>query len=267
MSWKNLLLTGLLTILISGCSQLDSLLNKLPFTADDSSKKSQENQQNEPSVNDPLSLESIFFNEIKEVDGKNVIQNSANILALVNKEFFLPEDYTPDDLVRPEVEFSFGDVEIEKSLMRREAAGALEKMFASAKQEGIELYAISGYRSYSRQESLFNAEIERVGMDKAVQAVAIPGASEHQSGLAMDISSRSNKFYLNEAFAKTVEGKWLKDNAHLFGFILRYPKEKTEVTNYVYEPWHFRYVGEKAAKVMYDHNWTLEEYFNEVKKM
>jgi zinc D-Ala-D-Ala carboxypeptidase len=267
MSWKNLLLAGLISILVSGCSQLDSLVNKLPFTADDSSKKNQENQQNEPPVNDPLSLESIFFNEIKEVDGKNVIQNSENILALVNKDYFLPEDYTPNDLVRPEVEFSFGDVEIEKGLMRREAAVALEKMFAAAKQDGIELYAISGYRSYSRQESLFNAEIERVGMDKAVQAVAIPGASEHQSGLAMDISSRSNKLYLNEAFAKTVEGKWLKDNAHSFGYILRYPKEKTKVTNYVYEPWHFRYVGKKAAKVMFEHNWTLEEYFNEVKKM
>lgn len=267
MSWKNLFLVGLMTILVGGCSQLDSLLNKLPFTTDDSNKENQQNQQNESPVNDPLSLESIFFNEIKEVDGKNVIQNSGNILALVNKEFFLPEDYAPDDLVRPEVEFSFGDVEIEKGLMRREAAEALEEMFAAAKQDGIELYAISGYRSYSRQESLFNAEKERVGMEKAVQAVAIPGASEHQSGLAMDISSRSNKFYLNEAFAKTVEGKWLKDNAHLFGYILRYPKDKTKVTNYVYEPWHFRYVGKKAAKVMYEHNWTLEEYFNEVKKM
>lgn len=265
MIWKNVLLIGSMIFLFSGCSQINSLVDKLPFTAKDSSNRSQ--QQDESQINDPLSLESIFFNDIKEVDGKNVIQNSTNVMALVNKEFYLPEEYIPEDLVRPDVEFSFGEVEIEKSLMRKEAAESLENMFTNAAENGIELYAVSGYRSYSRQKSLFEAEINRVGIEKAEQAVAIPGASEHQSGLAMDISSRSNKFYLNEAFADTTEGKWLKENAHRFGFILRYPKEKIDITNYVYEPWHFRYVGVKAATIMYEHNWTLEEYFNEVKKM
>lgn len=151
--------------------------------------------------------------------------------------------------------------------MRKEAAEALEKMFTNAAKNGIEILAVSGYRSYSRQKSLYDAEVNRVGVEKAEQAVAIPGASEHQSGLAMDISSRSNKLYLNEAFANTTEGKWLKENAHHFGFILRYPKEKMDITNYMYEPWHFRYVGVKAATIMYEHSWTLEEYFNEVKKI
>lgn len=267
MAWKNMLLIGFMTILVSGCSQINSLVNKLPFIADDSNNKNQQTQQKESQINDPLSLEAIFFNDIKEVDGKNIIQNSTNVMALVNKEYFLPEDYTPEDLVKPDVAFSFGDMEIEKSLLRTEAAAALEEMFADAAKNGIELYAVSGYRSYSRQKSLYDAEINRVGIEKAEQAVAIPGASEHQSGLAMDISSRSNKYYLNEAFAKTAEGKWLKDNAHRFGFILRYPKEKIDITNYMYEPWHFRYVGVKSATIMYEHNWTLEEYFNEVKKM
>jgi zinc D-Ala-D-Ala carboxypeptidase len=266
MIWKNVLLIVSMIFLLSGCSQFNSLVDKLPFTANDSSNSNQQ-QQDESQVSDPLSLESIFFNDIKEVDGKNVIQNSTNVMALVNKEFYLPEEYIPDDLVRPDVAFSFGEVNIEKSLMRREAAESLEKMFTNAAENGIELYAVSGYRSYSRQQSLFEAEINRVGIEKAEQAVAIPGASEHQSGLAMDISSRSNKLYLNEAFANTTEGKWLKENAHRFGFILRYPKEKMDITNYVYEPWHFRYVGVKAATIMYEHNWTLEEYFNEVKKM
>lgn len=266
MGWKTLLSIGFLTILINGCSQIDSLLNKLPFTADEPSKNQQAQEDISP-LNDPLSLESIFFNEIKEVDGKNVIQNSSNVMALVNKDFYLPEDYSPGDLVRPNVEFSFGEEEIEKSLMRKEAAVALENMFAAAAKNGIELYAISGYRSYSRQQSLFEAEVNRVGLEKATQAVAFPGASEHQTGLAMDISSKSNKLYLNEAFADTTEGKWLKDNAYRFGFILRYPKEKKDITNYMYEPWHFRYVGIKAATIMYEHNWTLEEYFNEVKKI
>jgi zinc D-Ala-D-Ala carboxypeptidase len=266
MVWKNIVLIGSMTVLFSGCSQINSLVDKLPFASNDSSNN-QQTQQDESPINDPLSLESIFFNEIKEVDGKNVIQNSTNVMALVNKEFFLPEDYIPEDLVRPEVEFSFKEEDIEKSLMRKEAAEALEKMFADAEKNGIEIFAVSGYRSYSRQKSLYEAEINRVGIEKAEQAVAIPGASEHQSGLAMDISSRSNKLYLNEAFANTIEGKWLKENAHRFGYILRYPKEKRDITNYMYEPWHFRYVGVKAASIMYEHNWTLEEYFNEVKKI
>jgi zinc D-Ala-D-Ala carboxypeptidase len=265
MVWKNVLLIGSMTVLLSSCSQINSLLNKIPFTANDSGNSHE--QKEETQINDPLSLESIFFNDIKEVDGKNVIQNSTNVMALVNKEFYLPDDYIPQDLVRPDVEFSFGDVDTEKSLMREEAATALENMFSTAQNSGIELYAVSGYRSYNRQQQLFNAEINRVGIEKAEQAVAIPGASEHQSGLAMDISSKSNKFYLNEAFANTTEGIWLKDNAHRFGFILRYPKEKIDITNYMYEPWHFRYVGVKAATIMYEYNWTLEEYFNEVKKM
>jgi zinc D-Ala-D-Ala carboxypeptidase len=267
MIWKNVVMIGSMTILISGCSQINSLIDKLPFASNDSSNNNQQTQQDESPINDPLSLESIFFNDIKEVDGKYVIQNSTNVMALVNKEFFLPEDYVPEDLVKPDVEFSFGDVDIEKSLLRKDAAKGLEIMFNDAAKNGIELYAVSGYRSYIRQKSLYDAEVKRVGIEKAEQAVAIPGASEHQSGLAMDISSKSNRFYLNAAFANTPEGEWLKENAHRFGFILRYPKEKTAITNYMYEPWHFRYVGEKAAGIMYEHNWTLEEYFNEVKKI
>ncbi|MBY0145985.1 D-alanyl-D-alanine carboxypeptidase family protein [Neobacillus niacini] len=267
MIWKNVVMIGSMTLLFSGCSQINSLVDKLPFASNDSSNNNQQTQQEEIPIDDPLSLESIFFNDIKEVDGKNVIQNSTNVMALVNKEFFFPADYVPDDLVKPDVAFSFKDIGTEKSLMRRDAAKALEIMFKDAAEYGIELYAVSGYRSYVRQKSLYDAEVERVGSEKAEQAVAIPGASEHQSGLAMDISSKSNRFYLNTAFANTPEGKWLKENAHRFGFILRYPKEKTAITNYMYEPWHFRYVGEKAARIMYEHNWTLEEYFNEVKKI
>ena len=151
--------------------------------------------------------------------------------------------------------------------MRKEAADALTKMFSEAKNAGIELFAVSGYRSYSRQKSYLMQKLIDVGREKADQAVAIPGSSEHQSGLAMDIASKSTNFNLDESFADTKEGKWLEENAHRFGFILRYPKGKEAITNYMYEPWHFRYVGVKAAKIIYKHNWTFEEYFNEVKKM
>lgn len=262
---KNYLLIVAISLLVSGCSQINSLLDKLPFHGEDLNE--QQTQDQNSSEYDPLSLESIFFNDIKEVDGKKVIQNSTNTLALVNKQFYLPEDYVPKDLVRPEVAFSFSEQENEKSLMRKEAAKALEKMFLDAKNNGMELYAVSGYRSYSRQKNLFDAESNKVGKEKAMQAVAIPGSSEHQSGLAMDISSKAVKNYLVKEFEDTAEGKWLAENAHRFGFILRYPKGKESITNYMYEPWHFRYVGVKAAKVIYENNWTLEEYFNEVKRI
>jgi zinc D-Ala-D-Ala carboxypeptidase len=220
----------------------------------------------EESVPPELQLESKFFNQVKAVDGKQVIQNPANILALVNKEFALGE-YKPEDLVRPKVPFVFGNQELEKAYIREEAARSLEQMFAAAKSQQIFLTAISGYRSYEYQEMLLNREIEQFGKEKAVMAVAPPGQSEHQSGLAMDISSKSNKFQVNIEFGQTKEGKWLAENAYKYGFILRYPEDKVDITKYQYEPWHFRYVGPEAAKVIHENDWTLEEYFQNVKKI
>jgi zinc D-Ala-D-Ala carboxypeptidase len=265
------------SILLTGCSGLDSYLEKIPFM-----KKELDTVQVEHSTNkavnkgnknstkqteNQITLEAAYFNQIKQVNGKNVIQNPTNIMALVNQHFGLPSTYAPKDLVRPKVLFSFGNQEIEKSYLRKDAAAALEKMFAEAKKQNIELYAVSGYRSYARQAELFQAEINQVGKEKAVQAVAVPGTSEHQTGLAIDISSKSVNFVLTEKFGETPEGKWLANHAHKFGFILRYPKDKESITGYQYEPWHFRYVGVEAAKVMYEKNLTLEEFFDIVEKI
>lgn len=265
-----LIVLGIIVIL-SGCSQLTE---KFHFSSDGEARDTQEDkqeksneQQKKSQEDDALTLSSEYFNEIKEVDGRKVIQNPENILALMNKEYALPDDYVPDDLVRPNVNFSFGDQDIEKSYLRKEAAEALEEMFAQAEKEGIELFAVSGYRSYDRQKVLYDAEVAKVGEEKAIEAVAYPGNSEHQSGLSLDISSRSVNLELTQQFGETKEGKWLKENAHKFGFILRYPKEKEDITGYKYEPWHFRYVGKEAAKVIYENQLTLEEYFDLVKKI
>jgi zinc D-Ala-D-Ala carboxypeptidase len=272
MKWKNILLIIGCLFIFTGCSNLDSYLKKVPFLSKKhNNEKITQTEKNtgEQTKNqeESIGLEAIYFNDIKQVDGKNMIQNPSNIISLVNKNYMLSGNYIPKDLVRPNVTFSFGDQKIEKSLLRKEAADALEKMFAEAEKSGIELFAVSGYRSFSRQQILFDAEIKKVGKEKAEQAVALPGSSEHQSGLAMDIASQSTNLDLTEGFAQTVEGKWLAENAHRFGFILRYPKGKEAVTIYEYEPWHFRYVGVKAASIIYDHHWTLEEFFNEVKKL
>ena len=250
---------------LCACSLNEAQGEKNPAKKENPQKEVKE--EKEDAAQDDLVLEAAYFNEINEVDGKKVILNPANILSLTNKEFSLPADYAPNDLVRPNVAFSFGDEDVEKSYLRSEAAAALEKMFVAAKEEGVILYAVSGYRSYDRQKAVLAAEINRVGKEKAEQAVAIPGTSEHQSGLAMDISSESEGYLLTENFGLQAEGIWLRENAHRFGFILRYPKEKEDITEYQYEPWHFRFVGEDAAKTMYENDWTLEEFFSHVKKI
>ncbi|WP_079509431.1 M15 family metallopeptidase [Mesobacillus jeotgali] len=273
-----------LPLLLTGCGPIEPYIEKIPYLGERligqdgqgeqpaDVKETEENMESTPPKGDKpgeeeLTLEAAYFNVIQNADGKNVIQNPQNNLALVNKVFGLPGNYIPGDLVRPNVPFSFGDAKLEKSLMRKEAAEALEKMFAGARNDGIELAAVSGYRSYGRQETLFNAEVKKAGEEKALQAVARPGSSEHQTGLTMDISSKTNNFNLNEQFGSTKEGVWLVHNAHKYGFILRYPKGKEGLTGYMYEPWHFRYVGIKAATEIYENKWTLEEYFENVKKI
>ncbi|WAA13289.1 M15 family metallopeptidase [Fervidibacillus halotolerans] len=203
----------------------------------------------------------VVFNETEVIGDQMVITNTDNVMILVNKKFALPSDYTPKDLVRPNVDFSFGDQDIEKSYMRKEAARALEALFQEAKQEGLSLFAVSGYRSYIRQEQIFQYEVDEKGEERAIEAVAYPGHSEHQTGLAMDLTSPAVDYLLTEQFEQTNEGKWLKENAYRFGFILRYPKGKEDITGYEYEPWHFRYVGEQVAEVIYQKGWTLEEFF------
>ena len=225
------------------------------------------NEGKEEIQDNPLSLEAAYFNDVKVVDGRNIIQNPENVMALVNKQFSLPDGYEPSKLMIPDVAFSYGKLDLEKSYLRQDAAQALEKLFTGALNEGVELFAVSGYRSFTRQSQVFEAEVSKVGKEKAVQAVAIPGSSEHQTGLSMDISSRSANLELSEEFGETMEGKWLAENAHRYGFILRYPKGKEGITGYKYEPWHFRYVGTEAATVIYEKKWTLEEYFDIVKKI
>ncbi|WP_102274898.1 M15 family metallopeptidase [Cytobacillus massiliigabonensis] len=281
---KIFVLTLILSFLLTGCSQLDPILEKIPLLNKNNESESSVNvidkeaeknieeeknqpvEQSQPEENVPT-LEAAFFNDVKVVNGKNVIQNPTNSMVLVNKEFSLPDGYTPEDLVRPNVLFSFGNQDIEKAYMRKEAAKALETMFAEAKKQGIHLFAVSGYRSYDRQTQVYSAEINKYGAEKAAKAVAVPGTSEHQTGLTMDLSSQSAKFELSEQFGETAEGKWIAANAHHYGFILRYPKGKEGITGYKYEPWHFRFVGKEAAAIIYKNGWTLEEYFGTVKKI
>lgn len=182
-----------------------------------------------------------------------------DINVLVNKEFSLPRDYVPADLTEPNILFPFEYAD-EKKLLRKEAASAIEALFEAAANEGLRLYGISGYRSYDRQKSIYDTNVATRGEEETNRYSAMPGHSEHQTGLAMDVSTPSIDFHLDSGFAATPEGKWLADNAHRYGFIVRYPKDKADITGYSYEPWHIRYVGIPLATKLYNENLTLEEY-------
>ncbi|EMA6343107.1 D-alanyl-D-alanine carboxypeptidase family protein [Bacillus cytotoxicus] len=196
---------------------------------------------------------------ISKVEGNIAVVNNANsILVLVNKSRRLPDHYKPQDLVIPKVRF-LSEGNQEKKKMRKEAAVALEKMFQQGDKERIFLFAASGFRSFDRQKALNTMYKIQDGEAKTAMSSAVPGTSEHQTGLAMDITSQSAKFQLESVFGETKEGKWLAKNAHKFGFVIRYTKEKEGITGYRYEPWHVRYVGNPQATYLYENNLTLEE--------
>lgn len=187
------------------------------------------------------------------------VENPDSIEVLVNKQHLLPESYEPSDLVKPDVPFYFEE-DLPKRYMREEAAEALEKLFEAARAEGLNLVGASGYRSYERQKQIYESNVAKMGKEAADKVSAFPGASEHQTGLAIDVTSSEMGYGLDQAFGDTEEGKWLANHAYQYGFIIRYPEGRTEVTGYSYEPWHLRYVGKKAAEEIHKNNLVLEEY-------
>ncbi|WP_027087854.1 M15 family metallopeptidase [Cohnella panacarvi] len=195
--------------------------------------------------------------------GIAVVTNADSMLVMANKQRNLPSDYEPSDLVVPNVAFSFSGDSPKKQL-RKEAAEALESLFAAAEQANIDLKAVSGYRSYATQKSLFAYYVSQHGEEEAARFSAHAGQSEHQTGLAMDVSSASVGYGLEESYGETKEGRWLVEHAAEYGFIIRYPEGKEKVTGYSYEPWHVRYVGQEVAVQVMDKGITLEEFFDAV---
>ncbi|MCM3735496.1 M15 family metallopeptidase [Bacillus cytotoxicus] len=192
---------------------------------------------------------------------KEASKNPNDIHIIVNKNSKLPDGYKPNDLVVPDVTFAFSGI-CEKSYMRKEAARALENLFALAKKDGITLQAVSGFRSLEYQKSVYQNNVKKQGKEQADRVSARPGHSEHQTGLTMDVSASSVNNTLEQSFGNTKEGKWLAKNAHRAGFIIRYLKGKEGITGYSYEPWHIRYVGDIANEIS-EKGITLEEYYNE----
>ncbi len=181
---------------------------------------------------------------------------------VVNKKRLLePRDYTPADLVIPDIPLRQKNGGEEMQL-RAETATALEAMAAAAKQDGIHLMLASGYRSYNLQKTVYNRNVAQLGQAKADTESARPGHSEHQTGLVADLEPLDRSCEIQACFADTPEGKWLAAHAHEHGFIIRYPEGKQAETGYIYEPWHVRYVGKSlSAELHKTPQATLEAFF------
>ncbi|MEG1411273.1 MAG: M15 family metallopeptidase [Terrisporobacter sp.] len=164
-------------------------------------------------------------------------------ILVVNKDYGLPSNYAPDS----------GSEDTE-------AMEAFNEMKAAAKKDGIIINLRSGYRSYYTQVQLYNDYVRRDGKEAADRYSAIPGFSEHQTGLALDITTGNSKKSIGPWFDETPQAKWLYENAYKYGFVLRYPKGKEDVTGYMYESWHYRYIGKEDSKNFKMNDLTLEEY-------
>ena len=170
-------------------------------------------------------------------------------LILVNKYHNLDNDYVPSNLV---------NVINGNGQVLNMVNNSLTEMYNDAKELDLNLFAQSNYRSYARQETLYNNYVKSKGQVAADRESARPGHSEHQTGLAIDFiipGQTLEQFYLSNEFI------WLKDNSYKYGFILRYPEDKENITGYIYEPWHYRYVGKEVAQYIYENDLTFDEYY------
>jgi len=189
------------------------------------------------------------------------LTDPASIWVIVNKQHQInPADYAPQ-LAAPAVALK-RNASASSMHVGAVMAPQLEALFAAAKKAGKPLRLSSGYRSYSYQTSVYASLVKAKGQAAAGRESARPGYSEHQTGLAADVSPLDGRCDLSQCFGATPEGKWLASNAYKYGFIIRYAKDKEAVTGYLYEPWHIRYVGQSLAAEMHRTGIeTLEEFF------
>lgn len=190
-----------------------------------------------------------------------IVEDRKGLLVLTNRKSLIDSDYVPAPLVNLKVKTTNRGMQL-----RKDAAEALEKMFSKAEQEGITLYAKSAYRSYKTQSTMYYNRLEKYNKDDGV--VAYPGSSDHQTGLACDILNYewTRQEGMRPEFSLTNEAQWLKDNCAEFGFILRYPDGKQDITGIIFEPWHFRFVGLEAAQYIMQNELTLEELHEQMEE-
>lgn len=201
-----------------------------------------------------IGLDQPYFSNV------TTIEDTKNMLMLINKFHKLPDGYVPDNLVLTPSVCEIGvdySCQSETQYVVKEVAAAFEKLVTAAEKEGIQLKSIASYRSYAYQKNLYDYYANTQGEEYADAYYARPGQSEHNSGLAIDVMMDGYPF--NE-IEEAPNYPWLLEHMSDYGFILRYPKEKVAITGYAYESWHLRYVGIETAKDIQASGLTLDEY-------
>jgi D-alanyl-D-alanine carboxypeptidase len=182
----------------------------------------------------------------------------SSIWTIVNKTHPIPVSYVPAGLKIPDVLTRTDKSTLERSV-RSDIGKPMKAMFTDAASAGYQLMIGSGYRSAAQQQIYFDSSVNAFGLDATEKSIATPGQSEHQTGLAADITTVSMNCYIADCFGTTADGQWLVNNSYKFGFILRYPEGKESITGYQYEPWHFRYVGIDLATALHQSGLTLDQ--------
>ena len=239
---KKLLFLLFVFCLISGTLICRALTDKsaLFAAADKTALKETLNKEVEKEREEDIFYGKFFRkNPQCKIFGKQLLKQAIKdpyFFYIVDKKHLLPADYNPQDLI--------GEG---KFAVRKQTREAFDKMAEAAKQDGISLGILSGFRPYSRQEYLFNRSVQTRGQAHADKYVAKPGASQHQLGLATDINS------VEDSFVKSKEYAWLKENACKYGFSLSFPKGQEEKTGYAFEPWHYRYITIEGCNIQKEH--------------
>ena len=214
----------------------------------------------------------VSYNAVKWDFPVDIADMEPDLIYMVNKSMFLDEDFTPKNLVKMK------SVKLDKEgnntnggvrqvdgtwQLREECAEALVELCDAARAEGHELYLKSGYRSYYKQAVMYENRVKKYGYDDGW--VTKPGASDHQTGLGVDVLNYewTKKDGMNEKFAYEAEAKWMAEHCWEYGFVIRYMEDKEEITKINYEPWHLRYVGKEVAQYMHEKHYCLEEFTQE----
>lgn len=201
---------------------------------------------------------------INHLENKNIVsqqstkqkQNTKNLIQYKNKAYYMGNTI----IVNKEYKLDKNYTYLDNQEMYNQATVEFENMVKDASMQGIYIKLSSRYRSYQDQTYIYNSY--KLRSSNVDDFSAKPGYSEHQTGLAFDVMAIDQSTRLKTSFENTKEFKWLEKNAYKYGFILRYPKGKSNITGYQYEPWHYRYVGKKLSYIIHDNKLTLEEYFN-----
>ena len=260
MKKKKIILLCILLILGTSCQQnKEKLIKNNPFIEfsyyqKDKQERYQNYQKEHPNLKteDIVTHVNIGLDQAPYTNTKETLFLNTTYL-LVNKYHYLPATYVPEKLERIDTNYTNGN----KQLVQ-EARLSFEQMASDAKNEGYTIRAISAYRSYQYQQALYEKYVLQDGKENADTYSARPGYSEHQTGLVVDIDNGKQDF---NHFEETEEFKWMQENAANYGFILRYPKGKENITGYSYESWHYRYVGKRIAQEIMNKNITLDEYY------